>query len=259
MVGNTSFLKRLSDKTVVVLGGTSGIGFAVASGAVEYGARVVISGSSQERLDKSLARIKEAYPDGEVSGKTCDLGDASKLDVNLAQLFEWVGKPIDHIVLTAGDALAIKPIAELTIEGLNKMQTVRYMAAAMIGKLAAKYMPNADSSSITFTGGTASHKPIPGWGAVGSIATSVEGLTRGLAVDLAPIRVNCILPGAILTEFFDRIPDEQKDTVLENFSNDTLVKRVGQPDEVAEAYLYTMKDRFCTGSSIISDGGRMVK
>lgn len=253
------FLKRLCDKTVVILGGTSGIGFAVARGAVEYGARVVISSSTQGKLDKALATLKETYPEGKVTGKICDLADPSKLDINLVQLFEAVGRPVDHIVYTAGDNVDISTIAEITIAQIQKAQTVRYLGPVVVGKLAAKYMTNADSSSITFTSGTASYKPLPKLGAASSIGGSLEGLTRGLAVDLAPIRVNCVLLGPVNTELFARLPAEYKDQALETFAKSTVLNRVAQPDEVAEAYLYTMKDRFCTGSTIISDGGTLIK
>jgi NAD(P)-dependent dehydrogenase (short-subunit alcohol dehydrogenase family) len=258
MVG-TSFLKRLSDKTVVILGGTAGIGFGVACGAIEYGANVIISSSNQKRLDKSLAKLKETYTDGKVSGRVCDLGDTSKLEANVEQLFEWVGRPIDHVVYTAGDSLDISPISDITIEQVQRAQTVRNLGPTVVGKLAVKYMTNSDSSSITFTSGVASHKPFPSMGAASGIASSMEGLTRGLAVELAPIRVNCVMPGPVHTELFDRLLKNVGEQALGTTANATLLNRVAQPDEVAEAYLYTMKDRFCTGSTIVSDGGYLIK
>lgn len=84
-----------------------------------------------------------------------------------------------------------------------------------------------------------------------------EGLTRSLAVEMAPIRVNLIKPGAIDTELFDRIP-MPKENLLAMFAKETLVGRVGAPEDVAEAYLYCMKDRFVTGTVIGSDGGRLL-
>jgi NAD(P)-dependent dehydrogenase (short-subunit alcohol dehydrogenase family) len=91
---------------------------------------------------------------------------------------------------------------------------------------------------------------------------AVEGMARGLAVDLLPIRVNCVAPGAILTKPLDSIPAEKRQSVLEQIeqmSKDTLMGRVGTLADAAEAYIYLMKDGFCTGSLVHSDGGRLLK
>ena len=83
---------------------------------------------------------------------------------------------------------------------------------------------------------------------------------RGLAVDLAPhTRVNMVNPGAVHTELFDSIPKESLESVLQEFKNDTVLGKVGKPEELAEAYVYAMKDHFVTGAMITSDGGRLLK
>jgi len=81
-----------------------------------------------------------------------------------------------------------------------------------------------------------------------------EGISRGLAVDMAPIRVNLVAPGAIKTELFKNIPEH----VIAAYERETTVKRLGRPEDVAEAYLYFMKDGFVTGSIIASNGGRLL-
>lgn len=83
-------------------------------------------------------------------------------------------------------------------------------------------------------------------------------MTRGLAVDIAPIRVNLVSPGAIDTELFDRLGMQQKEQVLQMLAKQTLVGKVGRPQDVAEAYLYCMRDSFCTGTIFSSDGGRLL-
>ena len=82
---------------------------------------------------------------------------------------------------------------------------------------------------------------------------------RGLAVDMAPIRVNCVSPGAVHTELFNDIPEDRLQSVLEGMAGGTLVGRVGKPEDVAEAYIYAMKDGFCTGTIIESHGGRLLR
>ena len=89
--------------------------------------------------------------------------------------------------------------------------------------------------------------------------SGIQGITRGLAVDLAPIRVNMVCLGAVHTELFDDIPKERLDGVLQGFREGTLIGEVGTPENVAEAYLYPMKDQFVTGEILRSDGGRLLK
>lgn len=255
MAGEGSFLKRLHDKTVLVIGGSSGIGFAVACGAVEQGARVVIASSKQEKLDKALGRLKASYPDGNASAQVCDLGDVSKLEHNLTALFESIGRPVDHIVYTAGNGAQMTPISEITVDGINKIQTVYYFGPMIVGKLASKYMKVADSSSITLTSGITGRRPMPEMAVLASVASAVEGLSRGLASALAPIRVNCVLLGAVRTELHDSFPKE----ALEAFTKETLLNRIGNPEEVAETYLSYMKSTYTTADTTTIDGGKLVK
>ncbi|KAN0086836.1 hypothetical protein V8E54_000524 [Elaphomyces granulatus] len=270
------YVPKLAGARVLVLGGTSGIGFAVASAALEHGATVIISGSQVHRLESALARLKQAYPDpsyhGRLSGYTCDLGVPEKLEENLSSLFKQSTTTavqqqeqsppsplIDHIVFTAGDSPQITPVSDVTVDYIQKTGSVRFLGPLILAKLAPKYMTATSNSSITLTSGSQSLKPLPKWTVLVAYGCAVEGMARGLAVDLLPIRVNCVAPGAILTELFDSIPAERRQSVLEQMSKDTLIGQVGTPADVAEAYIYLMKDGFCTGSLVHSDGGRLLK
>lgn len=91
-----------------------------------------------------------------------------------------------------------------------------------------------------------------------SYGAGVEGIVRGLAVDLKPVRVNMVAPGAVLTEIFDPFTPEMRENILEGMKKATLTGEVGRPESVAEAYIYILKDRFITGTVITSDGGRLL-
>lgn len=104
-----------------------------------------------------------------------------------------------------------------------------------------------------------SHRPNKGWTLIAAWGSGVEGITRGLAVDLAPTRVNMVSPGAVHTELFNDISEDKLPGVLKGFSDGTLVGEVGTPENLAEAYLYSMRDGFTTGAMISSDGGRLLK
>lgn len=96
-----------------------------------------------------------------------------------------------------------------------------------------------------------------------AFGASLEGLTRGMARDLKPVRVNLVHPGVVLTEMMDLIPKDlvPKDSfkaVLENAKAKTLAGSIGRPQDLAEAYLYLMKDQFISGTTITSDGGSLL-
>ena len=259
----TKYTSKLHDARVLIFGGTSGIGFCVAEAAIEHGAHVCICGSKQAKLEKAISRLQSSYPDSasKIVGHVCDLSQPDVLEHNLDTVlkFATADSKIDHIVFTSGDALQIIPIAEATIESILELGNVRFMGPLILAKLAPKYMSAGPKSSITLTGGTMSHKPAKGWTLIAAWGSGAEGITRGLAVDLAPIRVNMVSPGAVHTELFDGVAKERLESVLQEYRNATLVNEVGSPENLAEAYLYAMKDQFVTGKMLESDGGRLLK
>ncbi|KAI4159031.1 MAG: hypothetical protein LQ342_006932 [Letrouitia transgressa] len=263
MSASNKYINRLRSKRVLVVGGTSGIGFCVAEAALEHGASVFISGSKQSKLDDAISRLRTSYPDKEfsVSGQVCDLSHPTQLESNAQNLLAHAaaeGK-IDHIAFTAGDALKITPVAQSTVEGIQQAGNVRFLAPLMFAKHAPQYMSPGPASSLTLTSGTQAQRPSKDWAVVAAWGAAGEGLAKGLAVDLAPIRVNCVSPGAVKTELFDGIPAERMEGALKTFREATLIDRVGKPENLAEAYIYTMKDEFLTGTVFQSDGGRLVK
>ena len=165
-----------------------------------------------------------------------------------------MGAPIYHIAFTAGDAFSVTPGSEATVEYIQATGVVRFLAPLVIAKVAPAYMSSSPDSSITLTGGSNTAKPSPGWTILAAWGGGIEGMDRGLAVDLAPVRVNVVSPGAVKTELFEGVPEE----VIEKFRKGTKTGRVGRPEDVAEAYLYCMKDGFVTGSLVSSVGGRLL-
>lgn len=167
---------------------------------------------------------------------------------------------LDHIVSTAGDALAIGGISEFAgTSTLTSALRVRTVAPLFLAKHApGKYMHISSRSSITLTGGVNTYKPAPNWFIISLMGGAADGMMRGLAVDLKPIRVNVVAPGAIDTELFDRSFGEGKEKVVERFGKGTLVGRVGTPEDMSEAYLYVMRDGFLTGQTVLSEGGSLI-
>jgi len=264
------YISKLCGNRVLVLGGTSGIGFCVAEAALEHGAHVVVSGSSEAKLAVALERLR-AVPRSllaggadtpAVVGKACDLADIVNIEANLKRLLDFATDDsrlhLDHIVFTAGDPLKIPKLAEASPEVIQKAGFVRFTAPAILAKLLPRYARQDVASSLTLTSGVSSRVPPPGWSIMTGFGAGVEGLMRGLALDLQPIRVNAVAPGAVHTELFGDIPKERLQTVLENMKKKSVTDTVGKPEDVAEAYLYLMKNHFATGSVVVADGGRLL-
>ncbi|KAJ3339577.1 hypothetical protein HDU93_007994 [Gonapodya sp. JEL0774] len=264
-MSDAPFPSKLSSSRVLILGGTSGIGFAVASGCLASGARVHVSSSKPEKVARAVDRLRGIYSHldaSAVGGTPGDLADLDTMEAVLIKVLDAaldaLGGPLDHIAVTSGDALNFVPLAKLTPAAIIASGTTRFFVLVVLGKILAanqgKYLTVSPASSVTFTGGTNSAKPGEGWALAAAYGAAKEGLVRGLSVDLAPIRINVVSPGAVPTELWGRFPEDFK----ERARMATTTKVLGAPEDVAEAYLYCMRDRFVVGKLIESDGGRLL-
>ncbi|KAI4270316.1 MAG: hypothetical protein LQ337_006756 [Flavoplaca oasis] len=257
---NSKYLSKLRDKRILVIGGTSGIGFCVAEAAFEHDANVIVSSSTQAKIDKTISRLQASYPDKatKISGHVCDLAELSALESNVEALLKAATREntnkIDHIVFTAGNSIPCPKVSELTVETVQAWGNVRFFGTLMLAKYAPTYMTPGSRSSITLTSGTIAHKPFKDRAVMAAWGSGIEGIMRGLAVDLAPIRVNIVSPGAVATEIFEGLPE----AMIDVFRKETLTGEMGTPEDVAEAYLHSMKDGFMTGSVLVNDGGRVL-
>lgn len=252
---------KLQGTRVLVVGGTSGIGYAVAEAAIEGGATVFISSSNQTKIDAAVAQLNEyATLVGRAptaSGRACDLSDNATTEANLIALLDWAtdskANLLSHVAFTAGDALKVVPITQVAGEQVLAGLNVRIVGALLLGKLLPQYTVRSNKTSYTVTSGSLSPRPAPGMGIIAGFAAAIEGYARGMAVDLKPIRVNAVQAGAVRTPLLGENP-----AFLELFAKDTLTGTVGRPEEIAEAYIYLMKDSFITAAVIESSGGRTV-
>jgi NAD(P)-dependent dehydrogenase (short-subunit alcohol dehydrogenase family) len=129
---------------------------------------------------------------------------------------------------------------------------------ALLAKLAPRFLKPSYTSSLVFCGGRLGEKPMRGWPAAAAYAAGLDGLTRALALDLAPLRVNVVHPGATETEIWGPTPEQRRGT-REFFASTALLGKVGTPEEVAEAFVYLLKDSNVTGTSLHSSGGVLVQ
>ncbi len=237
---------NLRQKRVAIIGGTSGIGLAVAQGAMAGGASVVVGSSSADKLGAVAEKLQGAEA---IAVNVKDEG-------SVASFFEKVG-PFDHLVFTAGDwghLLGGSSIDELDLAGARDLFAVRFWGAVAAVKHGRKHI--REGGSITLTDGTVAHRPRKGAPVSTAMAGSIEHLVHALAVELAPIRVNGVCPGAVRTDVWNSIPADQREERFKTMTQRQLIRRIGEPDEVAEAYLYLMRGGYTTGQVLRVDGGQ---
>ncbi len=233
----------LKGKCVVVLGGTSGIGLATAHAATARGAAVIVTSRSTERAALAAKEIGR-----DARGEAVNLADEDES----RSFFERVGV-LDHLVYTAGDELVLSPIAKLDLSAARRAFEVRVFGALSAVKHGAARIRSG--GSIVLTHGIAGARPSAGWSIGSSVCGAVESLTRALAVELAPIRVNAVSPGFVRTPLWSSIPEVQREALFQDAGKKLLTGRVGEAPAIAEAYCFLMENPFTTGQTVIVDGG----
>ncbi len=233
----------LDEQRIVILGGSSGIGLAIAQAATRVGAAVVIVSSRQARIDEALAALPT-----NAEGRAIDLTEEAAIMALFADLGTF-----DHLVFTAGETLQLGLLAETDIATARGFFDLRYWGAYM----AAKYgSPNIrPGGSIVFTSGLAGTRPHAGWSLGASICMAMEGLTRALAVELAPLRVNIVSPGVVRSPLWSSMTETDRDALYRQTGEKLLVGHVGAVEEIAQAYLYLMQQTYGTGQVLRVDGG----
>jgi len=235
----------LKDSTVVVLGGSSGIGLATAKAAQAEGAHVIITGRSPERLQAAQAELGKT-----VRVVTLDVAD----ELGTRALFQELDA-LDHVFMTAGTLLRDAHLAPDS-ETIRPAMDTRFLGALYAAKYSAPKI--RAGGSITFMSGTAARRPLAGVSVASASCGAVEAFARALAVDLAPIRVNTIQPGFVDTPLLDKVLGSQKTEILAAAAARLPVKRIGRADEVADSVLFLMKNGYVTGITLTIDGGGLL-
>ena len=238
-------MATVQGRTVIIIGGTSGMGFATAQQLIADGARVAITGRDPAKAEQA-GKVLSAAAVG-----AFDAGDESALRAFADQL-----PAVDHVVSFAGLQPAV-PIGESSHDDFLSAFDARVWAARNCCVVFAPRMP-ADGS-FTFCSGVSAVRPRPGR-SPGAVATAaIESFCRAMAVELAPIRVNAICPGAVETEVLRRAMGADPDAALARLAASMPVGHVGQPEEIAHAVQFLMTNTFTTGITLRVDGGALLK
>jgi NAD(P)-dependent dehydrogenase (short-subunit alcohol dehydrogenase family) len=236
----------LEGKRVVLLGGTAGIGLATARAAGAAGARVVVVSSNPDNVAKALAEL----PAG-AQGETADLSRESEIEA----LFGRLGS-FDHLVYTAGESLALFPFRETEVDAAQRFFQTRYWGAYTSVKYAVPHI--TPGGSIVLSSGSAIQRPMPGWAVSASVLGAIEAMTRALAVELAPIRVNAVRPGLVRTELWREFPEQVREELFRTHGGTLPVGRVGEASDLARSYLHLMEQEYATGGILTVDGGGLL-
>jgi NAD(P)-dependent dehydrogenase (short-subunit alcohol dehydrogenase family) len=238
----------LLDQRIAIIGGSSGIGFAVAKAAADAGAEVVIGSSSQAKLDGALAAFTER-----VEGWQIDVAN----EESVHQFFKKVGE-VDHVAVTVGASYEPALVVNSDLSESQKPFRIKYWGQFLVAKYAGSCLTSG--GSITLTSGILSQSPAKKLAAQASVNAAIEALGRTLAVELSPRRANVVCPGFIDTgKLLADVPADQRAAQLLELKGAGLsVQRVGQPKDVAAAYIFAMENAYVTGQVLIVDGGALI-
>jgi NAD(P)-dependent dehydrogenase (short-subunit alcohol dehydrogenase family) len=232
---------QLAGKKVVVVGGSSGIGLATAELAKKSGAEVVIASRSAEKLNAAAGRI---------GAKAIQVDVTS--DESVASLFKQCGA-VDHVVVTAAQ-LKTGPFRSVAMDDVRGTLEGKFWGAWRC----ARHAEIAAGGSLTLVSGFLSVRPRPNSAIVCAANGALESLTRSLALELAPVRVNCVSPGIIDTPIRAAMPEAARRELLEKTAAALPVRRVGVGEDIAKQILAFMDNGFATGAIVYIEGGGML-
>jgi NAD(P)-dependent dehydrogenase (short-subunit alcohol dehydrogenase family) len=227
------------NKKIVIVGGSSGIGYAVAQKALNAGAQVVIASRSDEKLNAAAKQLGER-----VQTEVVDASD----DQSVADFFRRVGH-FDHLAVTIKPQLPSGRFLENDVGSAISAFDAKFWGQYRLAKHGVQYIQQ--NGSITFTSGIASRRGYLGYSAVSAMNAATEALSKAIAIELAPIRANTVCPGFVDTE----PPTSGRAQHVKMLSPTLPLNRLGVASEIADAYLYLFANAYSTGTVVVVDGG----
>ena len=236
---------RLAGQTVVVIGGSAGIGLETARHARAEGAEVILTGRSPDRLDRAAKEL------GALSTATFDAGDLAALE----EFFESLTTPIDHVLVTAGGPY-YAPLAEMDFdEARRSFQGHPMMMLGVARFTSGKVRPGG---TLLFVSGTGARRPGIGLAVIGALTAAMPALAANLALEIAPVRVNVIAAGFVDTPLSASLLGDQLEARREHLRSTLPIRRVVGPDDVAALAVHLMTNTALTGATYDIDGGQQL-
>lgn len=230
----------MRNERVVIVGGSSGMGLALATELVAQGTEVTIAGRSKDRLEAVDLAVRKVVT---------DIGDEHDIE----RLFKTTG-PVDHIVTTAADISgSYQPIREYDVAAARLAVESKLIGPLLLAKHGAPVL--APGGSIVFTSGIAAYRPGPRGSMVAALNGALGSMAAALAVELAPLRVNVVSPGWVDTPIWESVAGDAKDQTLAAMAERLPVGRIGRTKDIADAIIALLRNGFITGTVLHADGG----
>ncbi|UPR32358.1 SDR family oxidoreductase [Vibrio crassostreae] len=220
---------KQEQRTFVIIGGTSGIGKALAM---------------KLRNENNTVHVASRHTGLDISNEK-----------SICEYFESIGV-FDHLIVTAGSSAPAGKVTDVATADAKTAFDTKFWGSLNVAKHAARYMtPNG---SITLTTGMLSRKVVASTYVKTAINAALESVTKVLAKELSPIRVNAVSPGLTMTEAYKNMDDSARASMYDNAKNNLPAGKVGEPSEVAMGYLFVINNPYVTGSIIDIDGGALL-
>jgi NAD(P)-dependent dehydrogenase (short-subunit alcohol dehydrogenase family) len=236
---------ELLGQTVVVIGGSAGIGFETARRARTEGAKVILTGRNPERLRQAASEL------GAVSSVAFDATDSARLD----GFFRELPTPIDHVMITAG-APYYGRLADMDFGEVRRILDEHVLLVLQVARHAVtKVRPGG---SLIFMSGTGGRRPAVGLSLASALTMALPALVRGLALEIAPVRVNVVAPGFVDTGLSASLLGDQLENRRKQLRETLPIRRVVGPADVAALAVHLMANTALTGATYDVDGGQQV-
>jgi NAD(P)-dependent dehydrogenase (short-subunit alcohol dehydrogenase family) len=241
----TTTIGRLHGQTVLVIGGSSGIGLATARLARVAGGDVILTGRDRDRLKSAGDEV------GALHTVELDLGDPAGLE----SLFAGLPTTIDHILVTGGGPI-YTPIAELDFDQALRVLDEHLVGALRIARASATRV--RAGGSLTFITGTDARRPGVGSSVAAILAAALPTIAANIAVELAPIRANVVAAGYVDTPLSARILGDDLERRRAELRATLPIRRVVGPDDLADLIVHLMTNSAVTGATYDIDGGQQL-
>lgn len=236
----------MDNRKILIVGGSSGMGLALARRCLDEGAAVTVAGRGEAKLGAARDEL------GRPAALETAVVDVSR-EAEVAALFERIGR-LDHIVSTAADIEgAYRLLPEVELSAAQRVVESKFYGPLLLAKHGAPKL--SATGSLTFVSDIAAYRPAARGSVVAAVNAALEGLVRALAIELAPIRVNAVSPGWDDTPIWQFVAGDAKNETLAAMAKRLPAGRVGRPEDIADAIRFLIGNGFTTGTTLHVEGG----